>query len=74
MGDNGVGISIKVGWRVKRGDSSPVYVGEVEITCNPDEFVWGDAGERKLLFLKVVQISRRGAVKGRNKDGFTVGD
>ena len=48
VGDNGVRISVEVRWRVKGGDNGPVDVGEVEITCDLDELVWGDTRKRKL--------------------------
>ena len=42
VGDDGVRIGVGVQGRVMGGNSGPVYVGEVEITCDPDELVRGN--------------------------------
>ena len=49
MGNDGVGDVCVRG--IVGGCGSPVDVGEVEITCDPNVFVWGDAGKRSVKVL-----------------------
>ena len=61
MGDDGVG-DVCVG-RIVGGCGGPVDVREVEITCDPDVFVWGDAGYGGVEVFEVICVCGGGSVE-----------